>query len=212
MSTFSLIFELAVSFFDSALCVFFISKYLKYGFKPLPEAIAVILLYGITLLNDFGNEELVWVFTGLLYIATLGYALFICKKKYLDAVLSACIFHLSLIILSTLLMLCFRLLVDDFEVLAAGANNSTRYTMVIIHKILLFATLRFILAVRKSTENGKLANGILTFIFSLITAVGLGIAIVISSLVDSNRVIVLLIALSLVFLILNVFFYFFIIH
>jgi len=132
----------------------------------------------------------------------------ISDKNFFNAICSASIFKISLIVLSTSLYHIYSFIFNDFDGLLYGNDGYIRYIYVITHKILLFSVLKFILVVINSSnkyENKK--NGLLTFLFSLITVLGLSITISVSEMSSSNLVSIRLFILALVFICLNIVLY-----
>ena len=205
----STLFELGASMFDSVLCVIFIAKYLHIQKNKkiiLTSSIAVLSLFVITLLGDFFGEDFSLLITVSLTVASIVFAIVICRKQYWSAICAACIFEIAVVLLSSLLYYTFSAVFNDFNVLLYGENNYARYIYVLTHKILLFSVLQSILYFR---FNDKLENinGIITFIFSIITVIGLSFTMIITEKVADIAISTDLLIIALIFLGLNILLY-----
>ena len=201
------VFELSASLFDSILCIYFITKFCQVKYHSLLSSLALVLIYTVTLLGDFCAESFSFIFTILIYLTSLIYALIIGRKKPFVAICATCIYHITLIILSTLLFYSFSLLFNNFTDLLYGVDSAGRYAYVITHKVLLLACLRLVITLRKHTTHGNVINGVFTFLFSIITVLGLAITISITNTIDASLINTQLLSIALVFLFLNIFLY-----
>lgn len=203
----SLLFELGASLFDSVLGVYFMTKYNKYKKKSFWPILAILIFFGVTLIGDYCAENFSWLITFSLISLSIGYSLIISEKKYFSAICSACIFHITLILLSTLLFHFYTAIFGNFEELLFGVNGAGRYAYIITHKILLLALLRLILLLKEHTSYGSLLNGILTIVFSVVTMFGLYFTIDITGVIDTSPINTQLLLITFIFLLLNVLLY-----
>ena len=205
----SLIFELGASLFDSVLCVYFITKYNNASLrKNYVALIALILVFGVTILGDYTAESFDLFFTILLFAISLVYSFWISGKHYFNAICSASIYKIALIVLSSSLFHVYSYIFNDFQGLLFGQEGYNRYIYVITHKVLLFSLLKIILVfVRSSNAYEDKKNGLWTFLFSLITVFGLSITISVSEMAPSKEVSTKLFWLALIFSALNLLLY-----
>ena len=205
----SMLMELSSSLDDSIFCIYFIAKYnKKHNTLNLLSILFIFIIFAVTLIGDYFSADFNVFFTVLLFLISLVYAMIISDKNFFNAICSTSIFKISLIVLSTSLYHIYSFIFNDFYGLLYGNDGYIRYIYVITHKILLFSVLKFILVVINSSnkyENKK--NGLLTFLFSLITVLGLSITISVSEMSSSNLVSIRLFILALVFICLNIVLY-----
>ena len=204
MNILSYIIEILVSLFDAVFCVYFISRFNKAPLSPrknkfiIPSA-TIIFLFSI--INDLfltGFNILgTLIFLGL-YI---GYAMLVSGKKYIRALLSACIFEIVFVLLSSLLYLIITFIIKDYDQLAQGSNGIFRYIYLAMHKIALFVILKLILLIFNEDGTVELRHGILFFCFSFATILGLGSTMYAVSLVNTRKMQIqaVIIALTLTF-------------
>ena len=206
----SIFIELAVSLFDAVLCVYFISRFNDASLSIRKNRVllpAILIVFGFSIINDLflvGFSVLGTIIFLCLYIA---YALLISNKRYVRAIVSACIFEIVFVLLSSLLYLIISLLISDYEQLMQGSSGAFRYLYVAIHKIALFVILKFILMAFKSKSKIELKHGIVSLIFSFTTILGLGATMYLSSKRDSEAEQIPVIMIAVAFALCNVILY-----
>lgn len=206
----SIFIELAFSLFDAVLCVYFISRFNDASLSIRKNRVllpAILTIFGFSIINDLflvGFSVLGTIIFLCLYIA---YALLISNKRYVRAIVSACIFEIVFVLLSSLLYLIISLLISDYEQLMQGSSGAFRYLYVAIHKIALFVILKFILMAFKSKSKIELKHGIVSLIFSFTTILGLGATMYLSSKRDSEAEQIPVIMIALAFALCNLILY-----
>lgn len=203
------LFELGASLFDSIFCVFFIFKYIrgKNNSKNIFLSIATtLILFGVTIFGDYFFEDFDLAITITLTIISLIYAIIVSQKHYLSSICAACIFEIAVVLLSTLLFYIFSTIFKDFNILLYGENSYARYIYVLTHKLLLFSVLTSILHFRINDKFDNI-NGIVTFIFSIITVVGLGFTMIITEKSNNLSISLDLLIIAIIFLVLNILLY-----
>lgn len=206
----SIFIELAFSLFDAVLCVYFISRFNDASLSIRKNRVllpAILIIFGFSIINDLflvGFSVLGTIIFLCLYIA---YALLISNKRYVRAIVSACIFEIVFVLLSSLLYLIISLLISDYEQLMQGSSGAFRYLYVAIHKIALFVILKLILMAFKSKSKIELKHGIVSLIFSFTTILGLGATMYLSSKRDSEAEQIPVIMIALAFALCNLILY-----
>lgn len=202
------IIELGASLFDSILLVYFINKFNRFPLKKYSITIpAILIIFGVTIINDkffSGFNILTTIIFLLLYI---GYSLIVSNKNYVRAIVSACIFEIVLIILSSVLYIIISILVDEFDTLMYGSDATIRYIYLLAHKIALFAVLQALLYIFQVDNSLDIKNGLLTFVFSCITIFGLGTAIYIYATISDPTIQWQIFTIALAFIGLNILLY-----
>ena len=202
------IIELGASLFDSILLVYFINKFNRFPLKKYSITIpAILIIFGVTIINDkffSGFNILTTIIFLLLYI---GYSLIVSNKNYVRAIVSACIFEIVLMILSSVLYIIISILVDEFDTLMYGSDATIRYIYLLAHKIALFAVLQALLYIFQVDNSLDIKNGLLTFVFSCITIFGLGTAIYIYAAISDPTIQWQIFTIALAFIGLNILLY-----
>lgn len=201
-------FELAISLFDSILCVWFILRFHRAGLKGAKWTIpAVLLLFGVTLIGDYLLAENFTVISIVLILISVAFSLSVSRKHPFRAIMAGCIFEITFILLSSLLYMSMTMLIKDFDALMLGSLGVARIIYVLLHKISLFTVLRLILHVFRSNEPMNLVNGILTSLLSLTTILGLGAVMTVAVSPDAGRYGIQILIVVLAFIFVNVFLY-----
>ena len=69
--------------------------------------------------------------------------------------------------------MAMSIFLNDFDQLMQGSSGLGRYIYVLLHKIALFTTLHFVLRIFRAENLKNIWNGVLAFVFSLTTMLGL---------------------------------------
>lgn len=202
------IFELSLSLIDSILAVYFLTNFnyasWRKNYYILP---AIIFPFAFQIFADIYLKDFSLLGSLVQFFLSLTYALLICKKHYFRALSSTCILKVTLIALSSAIYYFLSLIFNDFDSLLYGADSIGRWIYAIMHKTMMLAVLQLILRFFNRDGQGNIANGILTFIFSIITIVGLSLSISIAHTVNSEPIRSHLLSIALIFLSLNLFLY-----
>ncbi len=204
----SFIIELIVSFLDSIICFYFISSFLRYSFfKCKWNYLAITVYFGITLIGDLYMPGFSTLIPLLLIAASYLFAVLSAPQHPVKALLAICIYEAAYILLASLVYTTISILIDDFDQIMQGSDSVFRYLSVILHKIALCATLKLILSVFSASSSLDIKNGILTFLFTLITLLGLGSTMFFSSLPNVEDVQIQILVINVAFILTNVFLY-----
>ena len=169
--------ELCFSLFDAVIFLYFVSRFNDASISPRKNKLlipALLVIFGFSIINDLllsGFSVLGTVIFLVLYIA---YAIGISSKKYVRAIVSACIFEVVFVLLSSILYFAIGLFIKDTDQLLQGSSDVIRYVYIIMHKIALFVVLKFILMAFKARNKMELKHGIIALVFSFTTILGLG--------------------------------------
>ena len=201
--------EIFANLFDAVLCVFFVSRFNKAEFKgkrwliPISSA-AVIFAYSMLsdkLFSDFS------ILNTTLYLALyVIYGLIVCKGRYIYGILSGVFFEVVLVLVSTLTFTVISRSINDFDA-ALQTGSPVRYLFMVICKTGIFAALMLILRLFDSRKKLNLLAGILSFVLTMTTVLGLGmtlnIALQRNGEIDGTPVIIIAVS----FIAVNVIFY-----
>lgn len=191
--------ELCFSLFDAVIFLYFVSRFNDASISPRKNKLlipALLVIFGFSIINDLllsGFSVLGTVIFLVLYIA---YAIGISSKKYVRAIVSACIFEVVLVLLSSILYFAIGLFIKDTDQLLQGSSDVIRYVYIIMHKIALFVVLKFILMAFKARNKMELKHGIIALIFSFTTILGLGATMHMSFNVPSTQLQAMVIAIA----------------
>ncbi len=174
MVVWDFLFELCTSLFDSVLYIYFILRYNGASFRTSKLTVpAILLLFGVTVLGDHLLPGFSTLISITLFLIATSFSLWVSKKNKLRAIIASCIYEISFILLSSLLYMGMSMFLNDFDQLMQGSSGLGRYIYVLLHKIALFTTLHLVLRIFRAENLKNIWNGVLAFVFSLTTMLGL---------------------------------------
>lgn len=174
MRVWDFLFELCTSLFDSVLYIYFILRYNGVSFRTSKLTVpAILLLFGVTVLGDHLLPGFSTLISITLFLIATSFSLWVSKKNKLRAIIASCIYEISFILLSSLLYMGMSMFLNDFDQLMQGSSGLGRYIYVLLHKIALFTTLHLVLRIFRAENLKNIWNGVLAFVFSLTTMLGL---------------------------------------
>lgn len=171
--------EILASLVDSVICFWFITTFLNADRKKRIWAIPVTCVYFI--LTLFGDKYLPGfsvIVSFVLLGVSLSFALLICEKHYVQAIIVCCLYKVVIILTSSLLFSVISALIQDFGTLMQGSGSVIRAVYVTLHKIIIFAVFSLILSLFKNTSITDILTGVVVFGISSVTIVGLGTVMV----------------------------------
>ena len=168
------IIEYAASLADAIICIWFITKFINTRKNIIAALLATIVYFGVILFCDeyLPNFNVLGVI--ILFVISLMYAFYICKKHYIKAILACAIYKSVIILSSSTIFTVISSIVKDFELLLQGANSTVRLVYISIHKIILVSILTLMLVLFKNESITDIVTGIVTFAVSVLTILGLG--------------------------------------
>ena len=147
------------------------------------------------------------IVSATLFLTATAFSLWISKKHIFRAIMAACIYEMAFILLSSLIYAVLSLAIADLDLLMQGTAGVGRYIYILLHKTALFTVLQLVLHIFRSDEAMNVWNGILAFLLSLTTMLGLGATmyVAVSLEVDDFHPQILVVVIS--FVLINVFLY-----
>lgn len=204
----SLFLEPAISLFDSIMCVYFITKFNNVPFRKNKFLIpAILIIFGFTLINDYFMSGFNTFATFIFLALYIVYALTVAKGHYIRAILSAFMFEIVFVLLSSLIYVAISMTIHNFDDALQGSGSAVRYIYMVIHKVSLFAVLKILLHVFKADHSLDLWNSVLTFLFSFVTIIGLGMTMHISATMDAEPIDFQILMITVAFIVVNLILY-----
>ena len=196
--------EIVASLADAVICIVFISLFLDIDKKKRILALPGIAVYfGLTLIGDFFLPGFNLIITILLFLASIVFALLICRKQYIKAIIACSIYKLIIILVGSTLFSVFSFFIKDIGTLMQGANNPIRIVALIINKIIIISLLSIIVVIFKKGSVTDKATGFVLFLISILTIFGMGSTMVLLS-KDLNNNRGLCLAVVVVFALVNI--------
>ena len=203
--------EILASVFDSALMVYFLYRFNRARFNFSPVVLGLSLMHlGVVLVGDYLlTDAMIPISIALLGIQVI-ISLYICNKRYIQGILAASIYEVVLIVVNSVLVLVMSMLIKDYDKLMQGSVTVSRLILIILSKIVLFAVLMLVLSLfpyKDENAETRRGNGILTFIFTLITIIGLGAVMYLTSMPEAVNWQAPMLIITVAFLLVNVMLY-----
>ena len=202
-----IIIEYAASLIDSILCIWFISRFINAKKNKLMALISTAIYFVITILCDKFLSNFNMLGTSILFVVSLIYAIIICQRHYVKAILACAIYKGVLILSSSLFFTIISSMIEDFGALLQGSDSTVRLVLISIHKIVIISVFVLILVVFKNANITDLLTGAAVFGVSVLTILGLGATMVAvtSGLYKSNPVSCYLLLIT--YILINIFVY-----
>ena len=203
----ALIFETAASLFQCFIGMNFILKFNHTSWLKNRLAIPAFLLVFLTVMaGDFVSPGFSTVISVIITILYLVFALLICRKQYVRGILSVCIEQSAILLIGSILYTIFSTVIDNFDLLMHGEDNLGRFIYVIISNLLLYAVLKLALAIFNS-DALDIKTGLIAFIMSVITLVGLSVSMSFAEQPFSKEIEVQILILTVIFVSINLILY-----
>lgn len=193
--------EIAASLADSVICIWFITGFLGVEKRKRILALPAVAVYFIlTLICDRYLPGFNVAVSFILLVPAVLYALFICEKHYVKALIACSIYKVVIILSSSMLFSVISFLIKDFAVLMQGSDATVRIIYLALHKIVIISVLSAALALFRNSNIRDVLTGMIVFGTSVVTIIGLGSAMIIiaDSDVPTNHIANMLLVVSFV--------------
>lgn len=193
--------EVFASFVDAVICYWFISSFLNVERRKMWIGVAGAIFYFlVTLVCDKYLPGFSIAVTFILLVISLVYALIICRRNYVKAVIACCIYKMVIILTSSVMFTVMSSLIKDFAIIMQGSGSLLRGVYLTFHKVIIIALFSFILVLFKNTSITDILTGVVVFSISLVTIIGLGAVMIIitSDVTDTNTFVELILVAAFV--------------
>ncbi|MBR4034491.1 MAG: GHKL domain-containing protein [Clostridia bacterium] len=203
-----ILFEFGASLFDSVLAIWFITRFIGMKPKPIYPIIAASLLFALTLFCDKYLADFNLVGVLICMLLALLYTVFVKRKITFRQILAVMTYWIMLMAASSLLFLAISSIIGDVNLLFQGSVTTARYIYLTLHKIILFAVVRLILAFFSIDGSINKKSAVFTFLISVATMIGLGMTMYVATLENSGVTGFQITVIALAFVMTNVMLYF----
>lgn len=167
--------EILATIIDVIFLVWFVSKMLQISVKEKPlSLIWAMLLLIYQLIADHYLLGFVLIYETGVIIFSLGFAFALTTRKRLWSIFSVCTYIIILMLANSAVFSIFSLAIEDFAEYLPGFSLKLRCIYILVCKITQLAFYRLILQLFKRDRYLDIFYGILSFMFTSATAVGLG--------------------------------------
>ena len=179
------IIELFATLADVLFMVWFVPKFNGVSIKKRPISLiwALVLLI-FQLLADRFLAAFDLLYVAIDFIIVLFFSISLQKGKNLWSVFSAAVYVIVIMLSTTFVFTIFSLFTDNIEVVVQGDISYIRLVFLLICKTIHFSFYRLLLLLFKKDNNLDIKNSLLSVLFSVVTAIELGIILEIAAIYD----------------------------
>ena len=202
------IIEIFATITDVLFMIWFVPKFNGVSLKKRPMA---LIWAGILLIFQLVADRLLQgmdlLYAAVDFLLVLCFSLSLEKKKRLWNAFSAFVYVIVIMLSSTLGFTVFSLFTENFAELVQGEISYVRLIYLLVCKMIHLSFYRLLLLLFKKENKLDLKNGMLSFLFTIVTAFGLGILLELASVFEFGKMGVLVAMLAILFIVLNVILY-----
>lgn len=168
--------EVLATLMDVVFMVWFVSKMLQISVKEHPLSLVwaiLLLVYQLIADNILSGFELIYEIGVITF--SIGFAFSLTKRKFWWPVFSVCSYIVILMLANSLVFSIFSSWIEGFVEYLPGFSLKLRFIYILVCKITQFAFFRLVLQLFKRDQYLDIFYGILSFVFTSATALGLGI-------------------------------------
>lgn len=200
--------EIFATVADVLFLIWFVPKFNGSSLKKRPLALiwAVALLV-FQLFADRYLQNFFLVYAIVDFGLALAFSLSLVKNKKLWHAFGAFVYVIVVMLSNTFVYTVFSLFIDGVDVILQDSTLHIRIVYLLACKIVHFAFYRLILMIFKKDQILDVRNGILSFIFTIMTATGLGILMKTAIDYELEGFAVVILTLSFILIALNIILY-----
>lgn len=200
--------EIVATLIDVLFLIWFVPKFngvlLSERKKSLAWAV-LLLIFQLTADRFLQGFESLCVIID--FVLALCFSLSLRKEKRLWNAFAAFSYIIVIMLSSTLAITIFSLFTDDFAQMLVGGVIYIRLLFILTGKMLHFTFYKLLLMIFKKDQKLDLKNSVLSFLFSILTAFGLGILVELATVFDFGNMGILVTALAIFLVALNIILY-----
>ncbi|MBQ7379595.1 MAG: ATP-binding protein [Clostridia bacterium] len=168
--------EICATVIDGVFLAWFVSR--MHGLSPIkkPKALICVFLflcYQISVDHFFEVFDLL-ALAGVLVFA-ICYSLLVDRKKPIWSVFCGAIYVIVIMLANTMVYSIFSLAIENVDVAIYGTQSYLRIIYLLVCKLAQMAFFRLLLQIFKKEKMLDAKNGVLSFVFTAATAIGLGV-------------------------------------
>lgn len=200
--------EIIATVVDVLFLLWFIPRFNDISLKARPITalwVVIMLVYQLTADRFFQGFEILYMLGS--FIIALGFALGLRKRMALWPIFSASLFVIEPMLFNTLIYAVFSLFIDEMDTVMQGSQSYVRVIYIIICKLAQFAFYKLILLIFRKEKELNVKSALLSYAFTLSTALGLGTLMKMSSQNTSRENDILALILAIILVLLNIILY-----
>ncbi len=200
--------EILATVVDILFLIWFVPKFNGTSLKNRPIALifpAFLLAFQLLADRLIGGTDLLYAI--VMFALALCFSFTLEKKKRLWHVFSTFLYIIVIMLSGTLVFSIFSLFTENFGDMVFGKMSYVRLIYILVCKVTHFAFYRLLLLIFKKEQRIDLKNSVLSFAFTILTALDLVILLEIVSIFNFENMSILITLLALSLIILNIMLY-----
>lgn len=167
--------ELCATIIDVIFLIWFVPLFNGTTIKERPKSLIWAgLLLVFQLIADRILQGATWLYAIIDCLLALSFSFSLVKKKYVWPIFAALVYVIIVMLSNTFVYTVLAVLIDGFEmVLQMESLLYIRVIYILVCKMVHFGFYKLILTFFKKDKNLDVKNGVLSFVFTMLTAVGL---------------------------------------
>ena len=199
--------EILATASDVLFLIWFIPKFNGVSLKERPKALiwAAVLLVFQLFADQYIHSD--WVYAAIDLVLALCFSLSLKNGKRIWSAFAAFLYVIVVMLSSTCMYLVFSLFIEDIGAILQSGVLNVRVNYLLVCKIVHLLFYKLLIVIFKKDKNIDIKNSLLSFLFTITTAVGLVLLMRISTIHEAIGVDVYVLILSLVLIALNIILY-----
>ena len=200
--------EIFATIVDVLFLIWFIPKFNEASIKNKPISLVWAgLLLAFQLVADRFLKAFDLLYAFIDFLIAVCFSFSISRKKGLWNVLSGAVYVTVIMLSSTLVFTIFSLFTENFADLVKGDISFVRLTYLLVAKMIHLTFYKVILLIFKKDRKLDVSNSLMSILFTVITAVELGILLELSALFYQGEMGAWITALSILMIVQNIILY-----
>lgn len=199
--------EILATVSDVLFLIWFVPKFNGVSLRERPKALiwAAVLLVFQLFADRYIQSD--WIYAAIDLALALCFSFALKNKRRIWSAFSAFVYVIVVMLSSTLVYVIFSLFIDNIDAILQSGVLNVRTNYLLVSKLVHLIIYKLILIIFRRDKNLDVKNGVLSFSFTITTAVGLVLLMRILTIHEAMGVDVYVLILSLVLIALNIILY-----
>lgn len=201
--------EIAATATDIVFLLWFVPQFVGVSLKSKPRAmIWAVLQLAYQLVADRFLQGFDYFYMLGVMVFALAFTLTLNRSKPLWCIFAVLVYLMMPMLSNSLVYSGFSIFIEDTDAVIHASSSYMRALYLLICKIVQLAFCRIALMILRKDQTLDFKNGILSFCFTIATALGLGALIKISTISESRSADLMIFVLAMILILLNIILYF----
>lgn len=201
-------FEFLATVVQAVTTAWFITRFNGFSYRRnSPAALFTAILIAITVLCDFFAPGFSILPMIIMFMVSFTYSCILNRRICARGIISVCIIHSLIALLSTVSYMVISSFVDNFDIVMQGSESVVRYVYLVVCNLAIFVMAKLILSLFSIDNTLEIKTSVIMFVTSFITLAGLGVTTKLASLDFAEDIQTSLIILTAAFIAINLILY-----